>query len=97
MALQRAMSAHNESATEKIRIRIGLHTGEAIKDADKFFGKSVVHAFRVADLAAGGEILISSLTKELVQTAGDLEFDEGREVELKGISERQRVFQVGWQ
>ena len=32
MALQRAISAHNQSAAEKIRIRIGLHTGEAIKD-----------------------------------------------------------------
>ena len=78
-----------------IRIRIGLHTGEAIKDADKFFGKRVVQAFRVADLAQGGEILVSSLTKELVESAGDLSFDEGREVELKGLEGTHRVFGVG--
>ncbi len=80
-----------------LRIRIGLHTGETIKDADKFFGRSVVQAFRVADLAAGGEILVSALTRELVSSAGDLVFDAGREVELKGLSGTHRVFGVRWE
>ncbi|MEE9280556.1 MAG: adenylate/guanylate cyclase domain-containing protein, partial [Myxococcota bacterium] len=96
IALQRALLARNEADSEPIRIRIGLHTGEAIKDADKFFGKSVVQAFRVADLAQGGEILVSSFTKNLVQRAGDLAFDEGREVQLKGLEGTHRVFGVRW-
>ena len=78
-------------------MRIGLHTGEALKDADKFFGKTVILAARIADQARGGEILVSSLLKELTQTAGDIRFGESREVELKGISERQRVFRVEWE
>ncbi len=94
IALQRAFLARNESDTEPISIRIGLHTGEAIKDADKFFGKTVVQAFRIADLARGGEILVSLLTKELVESAGDLAFDDGREVELKGLEGTHRVFGV---
>ncbi len=76
--------------------RIGLHTGEAIEDADKFFGASVIQAFCIADHARGGEILISSLTRELVQTADDLRLDEGRDVELKGLSGTHRVFAVRW-
>ncbi len=97
ISLQRTFLARSASEPDPpIRIRIGLHTGEAIKDADKFFGKSVVQAFRVADLASGGEILISSLTKDLVQSAGDLAFDEGREVELKGLEGTHRVFAVRW-
>lgn len=74
-----------------------LERSSAIKDADKFFGRSVVQAFRVADLAQGGEILISSLTRDLVSSGGDLIFDAGREVELKGLSGTHRVFGVRWE
>jgi class 3 adenylate cyclase len=81
---------------EPIRVRIGLHTGEAIKDADKFFGKTVIQAFRLADLAKGAETLVSSDLKAMVERADDLRFDDGREVELKGISGTHRVFAVEW-
>ena len=98
MALQRAMAAYSaKHAEQPIRIRVGLHTGEAIKDADKFFGKSVVQAFRVADLAQGSEILVSSLTHDLVESTGDGLFDEGRDVELKGLEGTHRVFPVRWE
>jgi class 3 adenylate cyclase len=98
IALQRAFAAHNENgAAQSVRVRIGLHTGEAIKDADKFFGKTVIQAFRIADLADGGEILTSSLTNELVTSAGDLHFQAPREVALKGLSGTHRVFPLVWQ
>ncbi len=98
MALQRAFHARSASDPDRaIRIRIGLHTGETIKDADKFFGRSVVQAFRVADLAEGGEILVSSLTRGLVADAGDLQFHDGRDVALKGLSGTHRVFGVRWE
>ncbi|GAG20953.1 unnamed protein product, partial [marine sediment metagenome] len=45
---QRAFARHNESAEEPIRVRIGLHTGEAIKEADDFYGKNVILAARIA-------------------------------------------------
>jgi len=82
---------------EPIRVRIGLHTGEAIKEADDFYGKAVILAARIAGQAQGGEILVSSLLKELTASASDIAFGEGREVELKGLSGRHRVFPVGWQ
>ncbi len=98
IAIQQAFAAHKEAhPDEPIRVRIGLHTGEAIKDADKFFGKTVVHAFRIADLARGGEILVSLLTKESVESAGDVAFDEGRDVELKGFDGTHRAFGVRWE
>jgi len=97
VALQRAMVAYSREHPEQpIRLRIGLHTGEAIKDAEKFFGKTVIQAFRIADLAAGGEILVSSLLKQLVESAGDLAFDAGRSVELKGISGTHRLYAMDW-
>ncbi|KKK48001.1 hypothetical protein LCGC14_3149510, partial [marine sediment metagenome] len=94
--IQRAFAQHNESADEPIRVRIGLHTGEAIKEADDFYGKNVILAARIAGQAQGGEILVSSLLKELTESAGDIVFGEGREVELKGLAGPHRVFEVGW-
>ncbi len=41
--------------------------------------------FRIADHAHGGEILVSSLLKELTDSAEDIQFGEVQEVELKGL------------
>ncbi len=46
--------------------------------------------------ATGGQILASSLLKELTDSGGDIEFDGGTEVELKGLTGTQRVFAIGW-
>jgi class 3 adenylate cyclase len=97
IAVQRAFTAYNERYPEEpILVRIGLHTGEVVKDADTFYGKAVNLAARIAAQAKGGEILVSYLLKELTESAGDLRFGEAREVELKGISEKQRVHPVEW-
>jgi class 3 adenylate cyclase len=95
--IQRAFADRNESADEPIHVRIGLHTGEAIKEADDFYGKNVILAARIAGQAGGGEILVSSLLKELTESAGDIAFGEGREVELKGLAGQHRVFEVPWE
>jgi class 3 adenylate cyclase len=97
IAIQRAFATRNRDAEEPIRVRIGLHTGEALKDADKFFGRTVILAARIAAQAAGGEILASSILRELTRSLGDLRFGPEREAELKGISERQRLFTVQWE
>ena len=97
IAIQHAFAEHNERAEQPLRVRIGLHTGEAIRDADDFFGRHVILASRIAGQARGGEILVSSLLKELTASAGDVSFDEGREVELKGLSGTHRVYAVAWE
>ena len=43
-----------------IRVRIGLHTGTAIERDGDYFGRNVAMAARVAAMADGGEILVSS-------------------------------------
>jgi class 3 adenylate cyclase len=45
----------------------------------------------------GGEILVSSLLKELRESAGDIAFRGGRHVELKGLAGQHRVFTVRWE
>jgi class 3 adenylate cyclase len=95
--IQRAFADRNEDADELIRVRIGLHTGEAIKEDEDFFGKNVILAARIAGKAQGGEILVSSLLKELTESSGDIAFGEEREVELKGLAGTHEVHQIQWE
>jgi class 3 adenylate cyclase len=76
VAIQRAFNDH------EIKVRIGLHTGEAIEEDGDFFGQTVILASRIADRAGGGEILVSETVAKAV--AND-SFDEGTEAELKGL------------
>jgi class 3 adenylate cyclase/tetratricopeptide (TPR) repeat protein len=97
IAIQQALAQRNQSADEPIRVRMGLHTGEAIKEGDDFFGKHVNLAARIAGQAKGGEVLVSSLLKELTDSVGDIPFGEGREVELKGLAGSHRAFALEWE
>jgi class 3 adenylate cyclase len=96
VAVQRDMASGHPSG-EPLRVRIGLHTGEAIRQRDDFFGRAVIVAARIAAQSRGGEIAVSDLVKRLVDSAGDLAFDEGRDVALRGIREPQRVHTVRWE
>ena len=96
-AIQRSIHcAFDRRAGGAIRLRIGLHTGEAIREEADFYGKNVVLAARIADEARGGEILASSVVKQLTESAGDLRFDNERELELDGLAGRHTVYEVLW-
>jgi class 3 adenylate cyclase len=96
VGIQRDLAAHNKTVAEPIQVRMGLHTGEVLKDADDFFGKHVILASRIAGKARGGEILVSSLLREITESGGDIPFGESREVELKGLSGTYRIHEVLW-
>ena len=95
--MQQGFDAYNlEHPDEQLSVRMGLHTGEAMREADDFYGKHVILASRIAAEAHGGQILVSFLFKELTQSGGDIRFGEGREVELKGLAGINRVYPVEW-
>jgi class 3 adenylate cyclase/ketosteroid isomerase-like protein len=78
-----------------VRVRIGIHTGDALKDADHFYGTTVHYAARVAAQAVGGEVLVSGTVRDLVEGGPtDVAFSDGRDVELEGISGRHRLYSV---
>ena len=96
--IQRALETHaGKHPEEPIAVRIGLHTGEVMKEAEDFFGANVALAARVAGAAQGGQILVSALLKELVESSGEFDFGPGWEAELKGISGTRRLHAVLWQ
>ena len=49
-----------------LRVRIGLHTGEAPLMGDEYIGLDVHHAARIAGAAYGGQVLVSEATQALV-------------------------------
>lgn len=94
-AIQDAIDSQlGDHADAPIRLRIGLHTGEAIREETDFYGKNIVLAARIADRAAGGEILASSVVKQLTESAGDLCFENERELELDGLAGTHTVYRV---
>jgi class 3 adenylate cyclase len=96
IGIQRSLRELSEKQPEQaVAVRIGLHTGEVVKEGDDFFGRHVALAARVAGAATGGEILVSSLVKELADT-GDINFGPPRDVDLKGISGLRRLHDVLW-
>jgi class 3 adenylate cyclase len=92
-AIQREIPRTFADDSPPIRVRIGIHTGDAIQEADRFFGTSVHYAARVVSQALGGEVLVSNLVQQLVANSG-IEFTESREVELKGLDGAHRLFAV---
>lgn len=82
---------------EVIRVRMGLHTGEVITDASgDVFGRHVIKAARIANLASGGQILASETVREIAQ--GDLafEFGDAAVVPLKGLEGHHAVHDFFW-
>jgi class 3 adenylate cyclase len=106
-AIQRDLAEQEIADGERIRVRMGLHAGEAIREEGDFFGRSVILAARIAAQAGGGEILVSADLREMVDPDGagddgasgngDLAFDSGRELELKGLAGTHRVFRARWE
>jgi class 3 adenylate cyclase len=94
-AIQDAIASElGEHPDGPIRLRIGLHTGEAIREEADFYGKNIVLAARIADKARGGEILASSVVKQLTESAGDLRFENERELQLDGLAGSHSVYNV---
>ena len=81
-----------------IRVRIGSHVGEVIREGDDFFGRTVILAARVGATATGGEILVSDTLRRAVGDRAEYggKFAESREVELKGFSGTHQVHSLVW-
>ena len=74
-----------------VQIRAGLHTGEVELAAGNLHGIAVHAAARVSALAGPSEVLVSAVTRDLLDGSG-LTFEERGLHELKGLSGARPVF-----
>jgi adenylate cyclase len=77
-----------------VRVRMGAHVGRSVRRGDDLFGLDVVIASRIADLADGGQILVSEAVHQSVGELDDVEFDPPEQVQLKGLPSAQTVYAV---
>ena len=103
VAMQKAIAAWNAARpstgsgrAEEIKVRIGLNAGEPIAEAADLFGTAVNLAARIAAQAAGGEILVANVVRELAAGKGFLFADRG-EVALRGFEDPVRLYEVRWE
>jgi class 3 adenylate cyclase len=99
--IQRALDAHRRSHPDAgLWVRMGIHAGEAVAEEDAsdgdLFGRPLALAARIANQARGGEILVSSVVREMVEPHGDLAFGPTRERALVGLVGRHVVHPVEW-
>ena len=103
VAIQRELADRDLLEGERVRVRMGLHAGEAIREDGDFFGRSVILAARIAAVASGGEILVSEELKERAERTGNgdaaapVGFDAAHELELKGLTGTHRVYRANWE
>ena len=94
--MQRALEAHAWPAGEHVRVRMGVHTGEASKTATGLVGLDVHRAARVAAIGYGGQVLLSETAAALVRDAlppGGSLTDLGVH-RLKDMGRPERIFQL---
>ena len=88
---QRALQAHTWAGETQLRVRMGLHTGEALVRGEGYVGHEVHRAKRISDAAHGGQILLSQTAADLVGKGSLLDLGSHR---LKDLGEPQHVYQL---
>ncbi len=96
IAIQRAIASEVWPNSLELRVRIGLHAGEAVLGGDNYIGVDVHRASRIAHAAHGGQITLSeSMTSSLAtRLPGSAEIIELGKFRLAGFREAEPIFQL---
>ena len=93
---QRALAGHEWPDGVECRVRMGLHTGEPAVGEEGYHGMGLHRGARVAGIARGGQILLSSATAEVVHDdlPSGMSLRDLGERQLKDIDRPERVYQL---
>ena len=93
---QRALASHVWPEGVRVRVRMGLHTGEPQISASGYMGIDVHRAARIGAVAHGGQVLLSQTTHDLVQSElpDGVTFRDLGEHRLKDLRQPKRLFQL---
>jgi class 3 adenylate cyclase len=76
-----------------LSIRVGIHTGEVEFVGGNARGVAVHAAARIMALAGGGEVLVSSTTRDLLEGSG-IDLVAAGSHALKGLTGQREVYRV---
>ena len=93
---QRALASQRWPEGVDLRVRMGVHTGEADVRQDDYVGLDVHRAARICAAGHGGQVLISSSTRELVadELPANVALRDVGEHRLKDLDRPEHLFQV---
>ena len=80
---------------ERLRIRIGLHSGEAVEYQTDFHGRAVDMTARVENAAGADQIIMTDSTRLLCGVFTDIAFHRIGEFDLRGVG-RTVLTEVDW-
>jgi class 3 adenylate cyclase/WD40 repeat protein len=94
--VQRALAAERWPEGASVRVRIGVHTGEPVVGGTNYVGLAVHRAARICAVGHGGQILLSSATRELLEDdlRSEVSFRDLGEWRLKDFDRPEHLFQV---
>ena len=94
LEMQRRLQSEDWSGVEGLRVRMGIHVGEAQRRGDDYFGPTVNRTARLMSAAWGGQILVSEeASKRLGSPGGCTMKDLGAHM-LKDLLQPQRIYSV---
>jgi len=82
------------SAESELRLHVGLHAGDVIREEDNVYGGAVNIASRICGLCEPGEMLVSQTVRDLARTSAGATFEDRGEHTLKGIDDPVRLYAV---
>jgi class 3 adenylate cyclase/DNA-binding beta-propeller fold protein YncE len=93
---QRALVAHRWPKGARVRVRMGIHTGEPALGSERYVGLGVHRAARICSAGHGGQILLSKTTHDLLQDeeSSEAAFKDLAEQRLKDLDRPERIFQL---
>lgn len=94
---QRSLASHPWPEKTEMRVRIGIHTGEATVRGDQYLGLAVHRAARICAAAHGGQVLLSQTTQALLEDEeelGELDFSDLGPRSLKDFDRPVRIYQL---
>jgi len=93
---QRALAAEPWPADGTVRVRMGLHSGEATMAGGNLVGLDINKAARITGLAHGGQIVVSEATRALVgaNLPSDVRLADLGVVRLKDLPAPEKLAQV---
>jgi predicted ATPase/DNA-binding SARP family transcriptional activator len=89
-----AATAIQEKPIDGVRVRVGVHTGEALVDGGRYVGMDVHRAARIAAAGHGGQTLLSAGTVGVLEPTM-FELRDLGEHRLKDLSAPVRLYQLG--
>jgi predicted ATPase/class 3 adenylate cyclase len=84
------------SASFALKVRMGVHTGEAELRDNDYYGQTLNRAARIMSAGHGGQILISDITAQVAREhiSAEITFLDLGEHHLKGLSQTEKIYQV---